>query len=402
MENVDITDILLGNPGIGGTQYEMFLLAKLMLLNNTKYDFKLLLTHPQKGFAEKNIAVAKQFSDVISYCEKEKVDILISRENKFFDLINSLTYTKAVFWIHNFVSYEMIKKIGNCNKIARVIFVSKQQYDFYLEYNINKKSTYIFNSLAFPERLPLEKKKQNNVVFTGNIVPIKRLHLVTKMWPYIKKKVPDANLIVIGTGASAHRDRELGPNGLASPSYEKIILKPLLDANVLSSVKFLGILGKEKNEIIQTAKVGVSPNKDETFCLSAVEYVLNGVPVVGVAKGGINDVIMNNETGLLYRSQKKIRKAIVDILLNKKSLSINEDSIARIKKKFGFDVFYQNWINNIDEALTDSKVRILSASKPKVDKAKWLGSFFRTLRRVFHLPEAFSRLGIYRLFKRGK
>ena len=401
MGDVDISSIYGGNPGIGGTQFEMFLLAKLMIDRSKDLDFVLALTNPQKGFSGDKVVVLKEFDDIFSYCNENKVDVLIMRENKKFDLINTLESTKVIFWVHNYISYDLVREIGKSSNIKRVIFVSKQHYDFYMEYNLNKKASYVFNALAFPEKIEKIENKENIVVFTGNIVPIKRLHLVTKIWPYIKKKVPDATLYVIGTGASAHRDVKLGPYGLAKADYEEIIMKPLIKSNTVSSVKFLGILGVDKNDVIKQAKVGVSPNKDETFCLSAVEYILNGVPVAGVAKGGINDVVMQNKTGVLHRQLRDIRNDIVKILRNKKRIEITDEYVSEMKEKFGFDAFYNSWMRNIDEVIEDKKVPILKSSKPRVDKGKWIGCTFRFLRKVLHLPERISRLGLYRLFRRG-
>lgn len=400
MENVDISSLLDGNPGIGGTQYEMFLLAKLMLDKQENNEFIVALTHKQKGFDHKNIVVLNEFDEVFSYCNENNVDVLVMRENNKFNQINSLKKTKVVFWVHNFISYEMVKKIGSLEAIKRVVFVSKQHYDFYLEYNLNKKATYVYNALPFPESVPSIQNKENNVVFTGNIVPIKRLHLVTRIWPYIKKKVPDATLLVIGTGANAHRDAKLGPYNIAEEKYEKVILEPLIKTNTLESVKFLGILGTEKNDVIQTAKVGISPNKDETFCLSAAEYILNGVPVAGVAKGGINDVVMNKKTGVLHRNLNRIRNDVIKILQDKKTLTINDDSIMAMKEKFGFEPFLKSWEQTISDVFYDVPAKKLKASKPFIDKAKWAGCVFRFFRKVFHLPEAFTRLGLYRVLKR--
>lgn len=401
MGDVDISNLYFGNPGIGGTQYEMFLLAKLMLENDKSNEFKLLLTNPQRGFTGDKVFVLEKFDDVFEYCDCHSIDILIMRENKKIDLIEKLTNTKVIFWIHNFISYDLVRMIGKSKNIKRVIFVSKQHYDYYLEYNLNKKATYIYNALAFPSEIPHVDKKENNVVFTGNIVPIKRLHLVTKIWPDVIKKVPDAKLLVIGTGASAHRDIQLGPFGIAKKDYESIILEPLIKSNTLNTVKFLGILGIKKNDVIRSAKVGVSPNKDETFCLCAAEYILNGVPVVGVKKGGINDVVIHKKTGLLHRSMKRIKKDIINLLLEKKKITITDEELNLMKTKFGFESFYNDWQKNILEVYNNKTVKCLHSSKPRIDKAKWAGSIFRFLRKVFHLPERFTRLGLYKILKRS-
>lgn len=403
MEDVDISSILNGNPGIGGTQFEMFLLANLFFLKrDNDLDFNLLLTYPQKGIENKYINV-KNLEDVVAYCNTHSVDILIMRENKKIHVLNLLTRTKVIFWVHNFLNFRFIKEIGNCEKVNRVVFVSKQHYDYYLEYNVNRKASYIYNAVSFKDtRCSIGENKDNIVVFTGNIVPIKRLHLVTKMWPSIIKKVPDAQLYVIGTGANAHRDAKLGPFNIAEDSYEQIILKPLIKTKTLDTVRFLGILGSEKNQIIRKAKAGISPNKQETFCLSAAEYILNGTPVIGVAKGGLNDVVINRRTGYLYRSQRKIKKTIIKILTGKITLNISNEDLNKMELKFGFEAFYKAWKSLLFDVYNDVPAVKLKASKPIIDKGKFIGVICRFFRDVFHLPEWFSRLGLYSLIRRRK
>ena len=147
MEDVDISSIRNGNPGIGGTQYEMFLLASMMLNSFSDTKYVIALTHRQKGFPSEKCVILDKYDDIFSYCDANCVDILIMREKNRFKQIDELINTKVIFWIHNFISYEMVKQIGKCKNIKRFIFVSKQHYDYYLEYNLNKKASFVFNTL---------------------------------------------------------------------------------------------------------------------------------------------------------------------------------------------------------------------------------------------------------------
>lgn len=186
----------------------------------------------------------------------------------------------------------------------------------------------------------------------------------------------------------------MGKYGIAEEAYEKIILEPLLKTNTLNSVEFTGVMGAEKKEIIKKSKVAVAPNDKETFCISALEYNLSGVPVVGIAKGGINDVVINKKTGFLYKTNKGIEKGIIDILLNKKNIDNLPNGIEYFQNNFSVSKFVDKWIKLINEVDNDLDPSKIKAKKPFDDKYKWAGIILMFFRKVLHLPDFFSRVGI--------
>ena len=68
----------------------------------------------------------------------------------------------------------------------------------------------------------------NNVVYIGSIVPLKGVHLLTRVWKKVLSSVPDAQLFIIGSGKLYDSKAKLGPFGIAEIFYEKKLLKHIL------------------------------------------------------------------------------------------------------------------------------------------------------------------------------
>ena len=397
---VDVSRLNDGNPGMGGTQFEFFILLN-ELKKHDKFRIIYFGTAIQKGLNNIETIVVKDVYEAFEKCNELNVDILISRDGGS-DRIDVLKNTKLIYWVHNFVPYEFCNVVGNNPKVKRVVFVSYQHRDFYLEMNIAKKAEVIYNSFYLPNSIEVEKNKSNTAIFIGNIVPIKKLHIVTKIWPEIVKKVPDAKLIVVGTGQTANRDRLLGPRGIAEESYEKIVFEPLIQNNVLESVEFVGVLGGEKSDLIKKAKIAIAPNDKETFCISALEYVLSGTPVVGVSKGGINDVIRNGKSGVLCKTSSGMKKHIIKIFSNEEKFDDLPNELKYFQSNFSVDVFVNRWLGLLDEVDNDTPPHKIKAKKPFLDKFKFVGMFLKVLRNIFHFPDRFSRVGIVSKISRLK
>lgn len=397
---VDVSNLKNGNPGMGGTQFEFFILLNELKKQN-KYKIVYFGTAIQKGLNEVETVVVNDIYDAFKKCNELNVNILISRDGGS-DRLDLLNKTKLIYWVHNFVPYEFCKNVGKNNKVKRVVFVSHQHRDFYLEMDVAKKAEVIYNSFYLQEKIEVTNDKTNTAIFIGNIVPIKKLHVITKLWPSIVKKVPDAKLIVVGTGQTANRSKKLGPKGIAEEQYENKVLEPLLKTNTLNSIQFMGVLGGEKVDLIRKSKLAFAPNDKETFCISALEYALAGTPVVGVSKGGITDVIRNGKSGILCKTTNGIKKHAIKIFKNKESFKCLPEEMRYFKTNFDVDVFINKWMNVIEEVENDIKPHKIKAKWPYSDKFKYIGFVLKFFRIIFHLPDGFSRVGIAARISRWK
>jgi len=68
-----------------------------------------------------------------------------------------------------------------------------------------------------------------------------------------------------------------------------------------NNVKFWGY----QNDVLKILKkmdIGIMPSKNEAFGRVTVEYMMEGIPVIGANTGGTTELIIDNHTGLLYKS----------------------------------------------------------------------------------------------------
>ena len=328
IQGVDCRNLENGNPGIGGTEYSILLLAQVYKEVYPKDEVMLFAT--KEGMLPKVDAVEIMINPMEIYkkFKQNQADLLVISavyrgeplSQKFFEMIE-MNKIKTIFWGHNFYLNDFCNRIANCNYVKANVFVGRQQYDRYLDHKIIKKSTYIYNMYQSPV---YERRKENTnhvVTYIGSLVPLKGFHVLAQSWKRIIAEVPDAKLNVVGSGKLYGRNSKLGKYGIADEAYEKQFMPELTEDNgrIMSSVQFLGVLGAEKGEVIQKTCVGiVNPTgRTETFGISALDFESLGVPVVTIGKGGFLDTVIDKQTGLLYRGKNKLAEYVIELLRDK-------------------------------------------------------------------------------------
>lgn len=399
-----------GNPGVGGTEFMIWSIS--YYLNLYFNDIDIYLLAPVIDKLPKNIKCIKCDSiyDSVKFADKMKSDILVlrgahCRESELFDLIDNLK-VKTIMWCHNFEQYDYLKLANRTKYIKRNICVSKEQYDRLRDHSILKKSDYIFNAIdcsIYENKISCEEKKDNIICYLGAIRPFKGFHKLAEIWPRIEEKIPDCKLYVIGSGKLYDENVTLGQYGIAEKKYEDMFIKYLLDEHgkIKSNVKFFGDLShNDKIRIMSQAKVGVlNPiARDETFCISAIEFEVLGVPVVAKKTYGLLNTVKENYTGFLIKNNNELIEAILKILKNN-SLMIDMGNNAKEYVKDNFDikdickewrrVFYEvhNDIDNISELKSnnyDCDLKWLREINRQIKKI----SIFKQIPAILEYPEA--------------
>ncbi len=130
------------------------------------------------------------------------------------------------------------------------------------------------HSLGLPAHGPL-------VGCVARLVPVKGVHYLLEAVPAIRASVPQATVVFVGDGPSRaeleRRAAVLGLNG---------------------AVAFLGVR-RDVPEIVALCDVVVLPSLNEGMGKAAAEALAAGRPVIGSRISGIQDVIVDGETGLL-------------------------------------------------------------------------------------------------------
>jgi glycosyltransferase involved in cell wall biosynthesis len=329
LKNVDCSDVFSGNPGIGGSDYALLILACSLTLNHKDINVTVYVDH--KGSLPSTLKI-KQISDLPDLIQKTKEDdihvltlILGTFSDDMLDSFHLAEPLKIVVWASNFLSRKDLLYCSKNRQISRIVCVGFEQLDLYRDHPVFKKMTAIYNgapvdnvngggkmSTPFSQRPP-------HVTYIGNLAPQKGFHILAKAWPQILKGCPEAVLNVIGTGKLYDRNALVGEYGISEMTYEKAFMPYLTDkaGQILPSVKFHGILGTEKNEILKKTRVGV-PNpsgRTETFGYTAVEMQSFGALVTTIRCPAYMETVCPT-TGILYNKEKNLDKKLAESVLS--------------------------------------------------------------------------------------
>ena len=351
-KEIDSSHILESNPGMGGTEYMIIIIAYLLSMRDNGLRISIYGLNKLSGIGTLEFHVVESLESAIVNAMTDGCECLIFKHHSSY--INKGVFEKKnlflklIPWCHNIVYETDLDYYAYTPSIYKIIYVSKEQLDLYRDHKSFYKSIYIYNCVnthGVFQRVcanPILNRK-NVVTYMGSIIPVKGLHWLAEVWKDVLKEVPDAELYVIGSGKLYDNNQELGPYNIAESSYENKIM-PYFSKNgmINSNIHFMGILGNEKTDILLKTKVGV-PNpsgRTETFCLSSVEMQLYGASVViGNSPGAVETTL----EGRICTHKSKLAKYIVAGL--KKTEFDYDSTYNYIQNKFSIESVIVEWEN---------------------------------------------------------
>lgn len=313
---------------------------------------------------------------------------------------------KVIVWSHNFLQPESYRFISRTPQIKCNVFVGKQQYDRYIDNDVIKKSVYIYNFYCDK----CNEKRDNDsrtVVFLGAISKTKGFLDMCRIWPGIVKDVPNARLLVMGSGA-LYGDAKLGKLGIADENFEREFAPYITEENgqIIPSIKFLGIVGAEKEQYFLKSSVGVlNPSvSSETFGMGIVEMATAELPVVTLAKNGYFDTIENGSTGVLGRNLKEIQRNIIVLLKDEGLNNRLGQNAKQFIKRFSPEEIVPQWEKLLDDVYNDRLVIApCKPSSPISTDFKWIRNIVRFIRfdlKLKFIPSFIDfQYGVYNLLQ---
>ncbi|MCF7890531.1 glycosyltransferase family 4 protein [Candidatus Bipolaricaulota bacterium] len=408
LENRDIADVDLtepekGNPGVGGTQF-MFVCMPYYFKKNVHEKVKFTWYTNETGNLPDNIGTkrASTPSKAAKKAEEDECDIFVWRPTndeegrEFLDNINSFNL-KIIAWAHNTPNVATLNELFKAENVKRFVCVGQEQLDGLRDHRIINKAAKIYNGIdPTPYQPQGIIEHQKTVVFLGSLVPAKGFHQLAKVWPRINTEVPEAKLVVIGSGKLYNRNQSLGRWGIAEETYEKEYIRPYLsneNGEVADSVEFKGVLGREKIPIMQRAQVGVvnPTGKTETFGLSAVEFQSAGTPVVTGAYKAWLDTVEHKKTGLLGRGDEDLVDNIVYLLKNDDvAYEYGQNGIEYVKEKFSHEKINKQWLSLFKNVVEGKSNKVEPIKQYPLNDLKILRELVRLTRKYFpplrHVP----------------
>lgn len=345
----------IGNPGIGGTPFCFLMLAKYYteLYQKDEILFYHEADNKQNIFSDSYKVITVAPKKIVEQCIIDKIDFLVITHSRYIQCASLLesSHVQCIVWVHNFLTYDYLLLLRRNKSATRIVFVGKEQYDRYIDDPIIKKSVCIMN-MYNTECYEYTRTDPNTriVTYTGAIVPGKGFHYLAKYWKKILKKVPEAELYVMGTGALYNNKVKLGRFGIAEEKYENQFMKYLLDdkGEIIPSVHFLGLVGSEKINYFQKTRLGIiNPTARTEICpISVLEMASCEIPVVSRNKNGMPDVIINGETGILIENSSDFCSAVVKLLLDDElNVCYGKAAKSFVQKQFNPQIIAEKWHN---------------------------------------------------------
>lgn len=195
------------------------------------------------------------------------------------------------------------------------------------------------NAVDTSKYTPPEREPEDNIVlFVGRLVYRKGLHVLVRATQRVRSK--DFKLYIVGGG------------------YMELPIRMLAKAyGVEDRVELLGVVPeRDKVELYRKAKIVVVPSIfNESFGIVALEAMATGRPVIASRVGGLEDVVVNGETGILVEpgSEEKLAEAI-ETLLEDEAYRRKLGAKARrlVEERYSWDTIVDRIIDVYNYAIT--------------------------------------------------
>lgn len=229
-------------------------------------------------------------------------------------------YEDYVHYIANgaLVTPAMAKEFSKlfCNGANAVIAPTEKVKHFLLEYGVKKTihiiptgiDTKLFQKSNFKQEDILAVKEELNlspnapvILSLGRVAKEKSIDVVIRAMPKLLQKLPYAVLVIVGDGPVREELEHLTAS-----------------LGITKSVRFTG--AKPWNEIgiyYQLGDVFVSASVTETQGLTFAEAMAGGIAVVAKKDESIENLVKDNETGILFEHDEELADKLYDILTDK-------------------------------------------------------------------------------------
>ncbi len=159
-----------------------------------------------------------------------------------------------------------------------------------------------------------ESQHSNNnpktIFYAGRIADVKGIWPLLKAFVRVEKKFPEVRLVMAGASHGSIPD--------------KAIERFADEHNIRNKIKLTGHIRRDKiKEYYKACSVYVVPSYYETFCISAVEAMMYGKPVVASSGTALEEIVEDGTTGILIHPGDD--GALADALLK----LLNDDGLAR-------------------------------------------------------------------------
>ena len=331
----------------------------------------------------------RDLNDSLTLAEKCNCASLVfvadsGEEQKAF-LQTAKSSVRLIAWAHCTPSFDWMSVGYQSCSFGHLVTVSNTQRLSLAHHPLFRRSITIPNFVDDSEKIRINDCRRDlklKVGYIGALKQSKGFHHLANVWPRVREAFPEAKLMVYGSGSLY--GGELNMISDADRDYQRQILQPLggsMQSAAGLGVEFMGSVSKAelfdclpswRCAVVNPCGVGESY---ETFCVSAAEASMSGVPVIGGAYGGLSEVVGHGKSGLLVRNNDELQTAIETLLANRElAHNLGLAGQERIKKYFNRSYALSRWV----KLLTGESLRAESSSIVLVsDRTEWWRGWFR-------------------------
>lgn len=265
-------------------------------------------------------------SEVKRVINKEKPDIIHAHDMRasfYASLVCGNIPIISHIHNNNFDSRGLsLKSILYCyaaKKAKHIFWVSKSSFTGYIFHNFFKdKSTILYNIIdidSLYKKMQLDNNSYNyDVVYLGRLTYPKNPQRVIDVLGKVIRVKNNLKVAIIGTG-------DLSDEIVQMIKYKK------LETNI-------DYLGFQTNpyKILHDSKVMIMTSRWEGTPMCALEAMSLGVPIVSTPTDGLNELVLDGDTGYLSSDDDALANKICNILNNeqlRKKLSLNSSRKAK-------------------------------------------------------------------------
>lgn len=322
------------------------------LIDDTKPDFAFVLLYLRKlspavlvALRKKKVPFAVRLSDYGMICPSHNLFRQGSICEKCLkgSLVNSIrhkcVHDSYAASIVNYAATQFHRSRGYFDLIEHFVSPSRFLIKKMIEAGWDARRFHHLPTFAKNQLLPEFLKKERQIIYFGRLEIIKGVHVLLEAVMILKRRFNfDVNLIVAGTG---------------DEKYEGRLRKYCID-NDLTEVVFPGEMDKQElfNNLSESCVSVVPSLCYDNMPNSALESLALGVPVMAPAHGCFPEIVVDGETGLLFRSEDAgdLAEKLHGILSNRPLLEkMSRKSVEFVEKYHSPEVHYATLMSIVDK-----------------------------------------------------
>jgi spore coat protein SA len=196
---------------------------------------------------------------------------------------------------------------------------------------------------------PAATRPPRTVFFAGRIAPDKGIHVLVDAFRAVRRRFPDAELVLVGPEAPVPRDMQVALSDdplvrdldrFYGRSYVEQLKERLGDD--AGAVRFTGkVAADDMPARYDEGTVAVMPSLEEGFGLPLAEAMASGLPTVASRTGGMTEIVVEGETGFLVPpgDADALADALIRVLADPElARRLGDAGRARAVERYSWDV----------------------------------------------------------------